>query len=249
MVSMDAAQQIRSAVETVSQLRQAAEDTGLGAAIGEIKRLQSRRFAGTYPDLLQSGRHAAAARFFLEELYSDKDYAERDAQFARIAGAIEKFFPAQVAQTAVTLARLHALTEELDQAMGIAWGRLPSDAVDPAERYVAAWRAVCRREDRIRQLEVVLGVGDEMVRLTRAPGLRVMLRMMRAPAAAAGLGSLQRFLESGFDTFAAMARQPGSAEAFLAAIRERESALVDLLFDADLVACETHLRRTLGQAR
>lgn len=249
MVSMDAARQIRSSVETVSLLRQVATaDPGLGAAIGEIKRLQSRRFAGTYSDLLQSGRHAAAARFFLDELYSDKDYAERDAQFARIAGAIEKFFPAQVAQTAVTLARLHALTEELDQAMGMAWTRLPANGAVTAARYVAAWRAVGRREDRIRQLEVVSGVGDEMVRLTRTPGLRMMLRMMRGPAAAAGLGSLQRFLESGFDTFAAMARQPGSAEAFLATIRERESALITLLFDADLVACETELRETLGQA-
>ena len=94
---------------------------------------------------------------------------------------------------------------------------------------------------------VVLGIGQQMARLTRAAGLRTMLKMMRRPAAAAGLGALQRFLECGFDTFAAMARR-GGAEDFLGIIQVRESALMALLFDADFVACETELARILGQA-
>jgi hypothetical protein len=76
-----------------------------------------------------------------------------------------------------------------------------------------------------------------------------MLRMMRGPAAAAGLGALQAFLEAGFDTFSAMSRQQGAAEHFLQVVHQRESALLDLLFDAELVACETELERILGQAR
>ena len=244
---MEAARKIRTAVANVSQLRQAVQaDPALGLALRQVKRLQSRRFAGTYADLLAGGPYAAAAQFFLTELYSDKDYAERDAQFARIAGAIEKFFPEQVAKTAVALAELHAATEELDQAMAVAWLAQPGPA--EAARYVAAWRGVGRRPDREDQLTVVLGIGQEMARLTRTPGLRMMLKMMRAPAVAAGLGSLQRFLETGFDTFAAMARGPGGADGFLATIRQRESALLAMLFDAELVACETELAQTLGQA-
>jgi len=243
---MEAARKIRSAVTHVLQLRRAVDDRpALGAAVGQVKRVQSRRFAGTYADLLAGGPYAAPAQFFLTELYSDKDYAERDAQFARIAGAIEKFFPAQVVETAVSLAQLHALTEELDQAMALAW--LAQEGGD-ARRYTLAWRAVGRREDRDNQLRVVLRIGQEMARLTRTAGLRVMLKMMRGPATAAGLGSLQRFLESGFDTFGAMARRPGGAEEFLATIEARESALLRMLFDAGLVACETGLGRTLGQA-
>jgi hypothetical protein len=93
----------------------------------------------------------------------------------------------------------------------------------------------------------VMAIGDEMARLTRAPGLRTMLRMMRGPATAAGLGALQRFLENGFDTFAAMARG-GHAPAFLRIVEARESALIGSLFDAPLLACESELARTLGQA-
>ena len=247
---MEAAQKIRSAVAEVGLLRQALETSpALRAAVTQVKQVQSRRFAGTYADLLAGGPFAAPAQFFLMELYSDKDYGERDAQFARIAGAMEKLFPDQVSDTAVALAQLHALTEELDQAMALAWLAQANVEASEARRYVAAWREVGRRADREHQLRVVLGIGQQMARLTRTAGLRMMLKMMRGPAAAAGLGALQRFLECGFDTFAAMARRPQAAEEFLETIRVRESALMLMLFDADLVACETELAQTLGQAR
>lgn len=244
---MEAARIIREAVARVSQLRASeASEPSLRSAVLAIKALQARRFAGTYRDLLSGGPSAAAARFFLEELYSDKDYTERDAQFARIAGAVERFFPDAVVETATGLAKLHALTEELDHAMGRAWLAL-SERKDEAGRYVAAWRAVDRRADREAQLRVVLAIGGDMIRLTRTAGLRTMLRMMRKPAAAAGLGSLQRFLESGFDTFASMSRGE-TAQRFLETIDQRESALIARLFDSELVACGTELAVTLGQA-
>ncbi|MEJ6020983.1 FFLEELY motif protein [Ramlibacter sp. PS4R-6] len=244
---MEAAQTIRNAVARVGELREAqAARPGLREAVIGIKALQARRFSGTYEDIMARGPYSAAATFFLEELYSERDFAERDAQFARIAGAIERFFPSQVAQTAVNLASLHALTEALDHGMGVAW--LGLDASLPeAARYIAAWREVGKRPEREAQLSDVLAIGREMARLTRTPGLRTMLRMMRGPAHAAGLASLQGFLEAGFDTFASMARGDG-ARTFLGIIEERESRLIADLFDAPAVACETQLARTLGQA-
>ena len=244
---MNTAQIIRQAVADVERLRKqsrALPDIGAGVAL--LKRFQARRFAGTYADLLASATYGSAARFFLEELYSDRDYRERDAQFGRIAGAVEKMFPRDVADTAAGLAKLHALTESLDHALARA---MPVEAFDDVSGYVRAWKAVGRRDDRQLQLETVVAIGAEMTRLTRLPGLRIMLRMMRGPASAAGLSSLQQFLESGFDTFAAVTRVRGGAERFVETIREREQHLMDLLFDADTVAGETELRRILVQAR
>lgn len=245
---MEAATEIRNAVARVSLLREAVDaNPVLRSALARVKQLQSRRFAGTYSDLLAAQPYAAATRFFLEELYSDKDYAERDAQFARIAGAIQRLFPAQVAATAVTLAQLHALTEELDQAMAEAWVAQSNPEMGEAHLYVTAWRRVGRRADRERQLSVVIDVGRQMARLTRTPGLRTMLKMMRAPAVASGLGSLQHFLETGFETFADVVRQRGADE-FLGIVQAREAALIALLFEADPAACESGLARTLGEA-
>lgn len=245
---MEAAQTIRHAVARVTELRATeAAQPGLRDAVRTIKALQGRRFAATYSDMMGGGPYAPAARFFLEELYSDRDFSDRDAQFVRISGAIERFFPALVVQTAVNLALLHALTEDLDYAMALQWIAADPGASDAA-RYVKAWRDVDRRPDRLSQLEDVLALGEEMARLTRAPGLRTMLRMMRGPAGAAGLSALQRFLEAGFDTFAAMSRG-GLVPKFLGAIRERESAFIAQLFDAPAGASEARLGELLGQAR
>lgn len=243
---MPPAQRIRNAVNQVEQLRLIClANPRLQAAVLAVKRLQALRFQGTYADLLEEGRYQSATRFFLEELYSDKDYADRDAQFSRIAGAMQKFFPHHVVATAVSLAELHALTEQLDHAMGQAWVSADAPASD-ASRYISAWRSTGSRPERVAQLDVVMGIGVEMARLTRTPGLRTMLKMMRGPAAAAGMQSLQRFLESGFDTFAALARQRNGVEHFLELIHYRESRLINALFDDDFVACETQLQGLLG---
>ena len=249
---MDAAQTIRDAIADVTALRlHRTGDPALGAAVGSVKSLQARRFRGTYADLMASPMFGPAARFFLEELYSDTDYTDRDQQFGRIAGTLQTVFPQPVVNTAVALAVLHAQTEELDQDMGRAWlaHEDGANAAHDAARYTAAWRAVGQRHARQQQLESVLAMGNDLARLTRTPGLRMMLRMMRGPANAAGMGALQKFLEAGFDTFGQLASQRGGVEQFLATIEQRERALMDFLFDADPVTCGTQLNHTLGQAR
>ena len=243
-MTISAASQIRDAVTRVAELRAAQlADPARLAALKAVKHLQAQRFRGSHADLLADARHGPASRFFLEELYSDKDYSQRDAQFNRIAGALQKFFPVQVVETAVAMSALHRLTEELDDAMAHAWSAL-EPASPPARRYTVAWRQVGQRSPREQQLTMVLRLGSDLDRLTRTPGLRMALRLMRKPAAAAGLGALQGFLERGFDTFAAM-RGAGD---FLDAIRTRESQWIARLFDADTVTCETALQQALDCA-
>ena len=248
---MDAAHTIRNCIADVTALRlHRTGDTALGAAVGHVKAVQARRFRGSYHDLLQSPLFAPAAQFFLQELYSETDYSARDQQFGRIAGTLQTLFPAPVVATAVALAELHAQTETLDQDMGRAWLAVPCSAqAAEARRYALAWRAVGQRHARQQQLQRVLTMGTDLAHLTRKPGLRTMLRMMRSPAQAAGLGALQRFLEAGFDTFGQLTRQRGAVQEFLATIQAREQVLMDALFDATPVTCETALRQTLGQAR
>lgn len=239
------AQTIQDALQLVAQFRQHhASDPALARSIAGVKRFQARRFQATYADLLHHPRYADAARFFLQELYSDRDYASRDQQFARIASTIARLFPPSVVATAAALAEVHALTETLDDRMALAWH---ADALaaphggEPA-RYVRCWRQSGDRAARQHQLEVVLQLGQELDRLTRARGLRTLLKMMRRPAAAAGLEALQQFLETGFDAFAKMR----GAEHFLMLVRQRESEWIRALFDDGAVACETKLSHLLA---
>ncbi len=239
------AQTIQDALQLVAQFRQQhAGDSALTRAIAEVKRFQARRFQSTYADLLHNPRYARAARFFLQELYSDRDYASRDQQFSRIASTIARLFPQPVVATAAALAEVHALTETLDDRMAHAWRAdslaAPQDG-EPA-RYVRCWRQSGDRAARQHQLDMVLQLGRELDRLTRARGLRTLLRMMRRPAAAAGLDALQQFLETGFDAFAQM----DGAEEFLTLVRQRESEWIRALFDDGDIACATKLSHLLA---
>jgi hypothetical protein len=222
-----------------------AGDPGLAAAVDRLKHYQQRRFSHTYADLLDSDRYSAATRFFLDDLYGPRDFSERDGQFARVVPTLVRLFPRDTVDTVYTLARLHALSERLDSAMG---ARLRDVAAIDAPAYIGAWQLTGDAEGRERQIALTLDIGASLDRLTRKPLLRQSLHLMRGPARAAGLAELQRFLETGFDTFRAMR----GAQDFLGLVGQRERRLAAALFDAPLdgVASATpdpRLADALGQ--
>lgn len=241
----NAADAIRSHLARVNALRERAHEQGLAQAVHAVKRLQAQRFRGTYTDFLSRPQFAPATRFFLEELYGEHDFSERDRQFGRIAGALERMFPAAVSSLAVDLSETHALTEVLDHALASRWIAQPEDT-PVFLRYVNSWRQTDAHDDRYRQLTVVQHMGSELQRLTRNPSLRLGLRMMRRPAQLAGLSALQNFLEGGFESFAAM-RDP---DEFMLAIQTRERHWIDALFNGDVaqVAAELQAEAQIGSA-
>lgn len=222
-----------TAASILTQLRivdaeraQRAVHPALNDKVGAVKSFQQRRFSHTYADLLASERYGAASRFFLEELYGPTDFTHRDTQFARVVPVLVRLFPSEIVVTVATLAELHALSETLDTAMG---HHGESDSISPTA-YVRAWQRTGREPDRRRQIALTLEVAQRLDRFTRNPLVRNSLKLMRAPARAAGLAELQKFLERGFDTFRAM----GGAAEFASIVSSRERALASSLFDADL---------------
>ena len=218
-------------LQAVDRLRhELALDVRLQRRTLALKDYQARRFARTYSDLLAVGSvFRDAALFFLEELYAAKPFDRRDAQFARIVPSAARIFSHEVLATLATLAQLHSMTEQLDVAMA----RLLPDAEISRSRYAAAWQRCGRYEDRQRQLSMTLEIGRALQRHTRSSSVRHLLRLMRAPAKAAGLGELQHFLERGFATFGQLTDSTG----FLQTIEERERSIIIALsgaaFDAD----------------
>jgi hypothetical protein len=204
-----------------------ARDAVLGERVRALKAYQQQRFKNTYADLLTDARYADATRFFLEDLYGPADHGERDAQFGRVVPALGRVFPNEMVTTVRSLATLHALSEVLDTTMARHMG---SSALTPLH-YAAAWQATGREQDRDRQIVLALEVGEALDRYTRKALWRNSLRLMRGPARSAGLASLQRFLERGFDAFRAM---DGAAQ-FLATIGLRERALAAALFDRRII--------------
>lgn len=208
--------------EVADERAQRAADAGLRARVVAIKRYQQRRFEHTYADLLAHPRYAGASNFFLDELYGPSDFTQRDSQFARIVPALVRLFPAEVVETVASLAALHALSERFDTVMA---RTLSAPDVD-AQAYAQAWQRCGDPQGRDSQIALLRRVGESLDSLTRNPLLRHSLRLMRGPARAAGMATLQTFLEAGFDTFRAMR---GAGE-FLDLVDQRERALARALF-------------------
>jgi hypothetical protein len=214
---------IRAHLEQVAELRSARiADTELARRVAAIKQYQHARFGRDYANLLSSERYGEATRFFLNDLYGPADFGDRDTQFGRVAPAMARVLPDNVMHTVVQLAELHALTEDLDQAMARA---LAEGAVDE-QSYRAAWRAVGRSADRQRQLALLIAIGTSLDRHTRTPLLKTTLRLMRGPASAAGFAQLQAFLERGLAAFISMR---GAGE-FLNTVNANEQRMIDDLF-------------------
>jgi hypothetical protein len=221
-MSPDAMSILRLLREVAAERERRRGDPELQARVDAAKRYQHARFAKSYADTLQHPRFAAAARFFMEDLYGPHDFSERDSQFVRVVPALGRLFPPDLVSTVRALAELHALSESLDTRLAQA---LTGTVLDGAA-YAAAWRTVGEPGARERQIALMLEVGTALERFTQKPVLRQSLRLMRAPARAAGLGALQSFLEKGFDTFRSM---KGAAE-FLTTIAQRERAMASALF-------------------
>jgi hypothetical protein len=230
-------QSILDNLQTVAAERRRRKlDDALAARVHAVKGYQHQRFQSTYADLLAQPRYASATRFFLNDLYGPRDFTERDAQFARIVPALVRLFPQPIVQTVRALAELHALSETLDTRMGSLLAAGPIDTL----AYARAWQAASHPEEREHQISLMLTVGRALERYTRNPLLSHSLRLMRAPARAAGLAALQGFLENGFDTFKDMR---GASE-FLATIASRERALAAHLFAVDATSAPSTQRDT-----
>ena len=214
--------------EVAAERERRLADPVLAERVREVKRYQHTRFQRTYADLLAHARYARAAQFFLDDLYGPEDFTRRDEQFARVVPGLVRMFPKEIVGTVESLGELHALSEQFDSAMGARIATLPLGDAD----YAQAWRSIGRPVDRERQIALMLAVGTALDRYTRNPLIRASLRLMRGPAAAAGLGALQGFLERGFDTF----RDMRGADEFLDTVAKRERELAARLFAGGMVS-------------
>ena len=249
--------QIRQALQQVDTLRlQRQEQPSLLASVAWIKQFQLARFQASYADLLESPVYASTAQFFVMRLYGDATPESRDAQFARIAPSIAKIFPEAVVQTAVDVAQLHALTEQLDQDMARAallGEKQPLDLDDHSAQacdlYLSAWEQLACTHLREEQLRRVLALGHRMGELVQVKGLALALRMMRGPAQLAKMGALQNWLEEGFSTFSALHRHPNASDRFLNLVAERENQFIqDLSAPLPLRARSNNLNDLMNQS-
>ncbi len=196
--------------------------------VAQLRQYQARRLAASYADLRQTPRYAAAAEFFLSDLYGEKDFSERDRNVEKIYPIMIRLLPEAVLETVAVAAELNALSHRLDLRMV---GRIESLLAPGAQISLREYAlAYAHEEDylvRRHQLALILGLGRGLDHIVRKRMVRELLALCHWPAKLAGLGALQSFLERGFDSFTALR----GANPFLLALAHRERAFMQEMYE------------------
>lgn len=187
----------------------------------ELRAWQAARLARTYADLQADPQYRAPVEFFLREVYGPQDFAKRDRDLTRAWRYLKRALPGDAFDALERAIELQVLTTELDHAMIEALAPGPISK----QTYEIAYQAVGRRAARLRQIDLVVAIGEDLMRIVRRSWIALTLRAAHAPAHATGLAALQGFLENGFTAFREM-RDP---QKLLRVVREREMRLMDAM--------------------
>ncbi|MFI4891288.1 MAG: FFLEELY motif protein [Steroidobacterales bacterium] len=205
----------------------ACRTAGFTASLTRLRIWQAARLARTYQDFHDDPRYAPALAFFLSDLYGPQEFPERNRDLRRALTYLKRALPAALLKVLAQAIELDVLTLELDHAMVRALGASPvSDAT-----YAAAYRSAADTASRIRQIDLIVGIGEDLARVVRKAWIGPLLQAAHVPAHAAGFGALQDFLERGHAAF----RQMQGGGRLLQAIRERETQFMHMMLGGEAV--------------
>ena len=196
-------------------------ETVLDNRLHELRTWQAARLSGTYADLHADSQFTRAVDFFLTDLYGPQDFTRRDRDLTRAWTYLKRTLPEAALDSLTGAIELQVLTIELDLHMVAA---LPEGPVTQ-QTYESAYRAVGNRGARVRQIDLIIAIGEALNRIVRHAWISLALRAAHTPAHAAGFGALQDFLERGFAAF----REMNDAQRLLRAVRDRETHLMDAI--------------------
>ena len=192
-----------------------------------VRGWQARRLAISFADFDALPHYRKAVAFFLEDLYGEQDMSWRDRDLARMMPTMTRWLPELMLETVADALELDWLSHVLDLRVASrleATVGMGPQMID-VSHYARAYAEAGTREERQRQIDLLITVGRELESIVRKPIVYAVLRLARGPAASAGLGGLQSFLERGFAAF----RELGSARHFLETIESRERKAMEAL--------------------
>ena len=232
-----AASKFRDSIAKSNELHRVyLDDAGLLESYDRFTRWQVDYMLSFFDDLVAANGYTNAVDFIVSDL-AGVGISERDREIERAAGVIVATLPVHPLQTAAAAVELNADSLEINLAIWRALcvdGELPAEITEKA--YVAACRSASSYDECMDLVHLAGELGKTLKTLVRIPLIGGLLRTMRAPAHAAGFGSLQEFLETGFNTF----RDIPDIDRFLEQLVGRLDDVFDRIYRkpvADLESC------------
>ncbi len=191
---------------------------------------QADRLARTYADLLAQPRYRPACLFFLEDIYAPRDFSQRDYDMEQMHDFMRRFMPPAMLYPLTLTIKLNLLTHELDQRLlDVLMNQLGVTDTITAALYAEAYRRCDNYDARVRQIDLIIEIGQRLGDLVRSPLTAAMVNVAKGPARAAGWGELVDFLEHGYFAFKHMK----GARYFLETVRQRELDILDRIYASD----------------
>lgn len=211
-------------LQKIEQMNQLIIQQGLTDTIRKLQTWQTNRLIATHDDLWNSKRFRPPMQFFADEIYGPKDFSERDIELARAVPKLAKIVPKKGLKSIHTAIRLNRLSLELDIALAQMLG---TDTLS-RDSYFESYRQSSSRSQREEQIQLLETLSFDLPTVVKTPGISVLLKLSRKPAKLAGVGSLQIFLEDGFNSF----KNVGDVNDFINPVITREKKMMHALFSA-----------------
>jgi hypothetical protein len=205
-------------------------DSTLDPQLALLRQWQSERLAHTYADLLNEKQYRSACLFFLSDIYSPRDFSQRDQDAEHLYRLLSHFLPQAMLTLLADAIRINQLTDQLDRALLLELEKSfgMNNTLTP-QLYALAYRQCDNYAERREQIELMAKILQEAAQGARNPIFAASLRLVRRPAQRAGWIEVYDFLERGYQA----CRPMRDVKHFVNTIQQRETTILDQIFAGD----------------
>jgi hypothetical protein len=185
-----------------------------------VQDFQVRRLKRDFRDLRLSSEYGPLCDFFAAEIYSAKDFTERNASFRRVTSQFRSILGDEIYSGLTRLLDLHALTDRLDDLVAAELARrgTPTEFTEP--QYERVYKDLDNFDDRRLQIDMIL----DSFRFTHHVSQLTFIGMvLKSARVATGIFSKNHAIEL-LDRAYRIMREVRNIEPFVVEIGAREHA-------------------------
>jgi hypothetical protein len=121
-----------------------------------VQEFQVRRLKRDFRDIRMSPEYGPLCDFFATEIYSARDFTERNTGFRRVTTQFRNIIGEEIHEGLIRLLDLHALTDRLDDEVATLLGERGIGTNFTEAQYEDAYRVLDNYEDRRAQIEMIV---------------------------------------------------------------------------------------------
>ena len=199
----------------------------LEAAKLAVQEFQVRRLKRDFRDLRMSPEYGPFSDFFASDIYSARDFTERNESFRRLTNQFQAILGQEIYEGLIRLLDLHALTDRLDDELAKVLIDMGVPTQFTESQYEAAYRQLDNYDERYLQIELIIESLEFTHRISQMTFIGVVLKSARI---ATGLFSKDRTVEL-LDKAYRTLRDIRNIDPLVHEIRSREITRLDRIFD------------------